>query len=575
MDISPPHRVVSRIVVVSLLALIIVSGPAAGLTPGSVTTSYAQQDDAALEGPNVEACSPDPGEIIIAATHGPHPAENTTEASVAIIMGKGIQEVQVYIDDATATTAGDLGVDPTVGGTTLTASALNEEDEVSVVSGAVLEIDAASTSERFGGVKGGEGDGYTVTQLDYGEYEYRYDGGRLSKDQISLQVTSRVPGPGFGGGSRALIGDAAVATRNTSDEKIRVAVPESVDSRWAKATGYAKLVTQASEMLDIGGTGTQYNPCGTTVSSGEKKVVTGIHAPIINGGEVKGSEPAYVVASGDDSGFVILHEYVHTRQQFETTDETRWLTEGSAEYYEHYLGWKIGPDDVDDFFRSGDLHNDVKLDTPETWSGTDADYDRGAAVLRALDGRIRSETDGEKTLEDVMQRLNEHDGSVTNRDFRIAAQEVAGTDLSRFWNDYIEGSKAPPTPEQGLFVEISSGDDTTTTPTDTSPRSSNGGDRTTQRATSTPTETTPTQTTTPISDATATADDSTNKSDAQTGQQVANPSAQSGLLSGLIDWASGFGVTETAFIFMTGAIGLGWIFLFIKKLASVLISVLR
>lgn len=145
---------------------------------------------------------------------------------------------------------------------------------------------------------------------------------------------------------------------------------------------------------------------------------------------------------------VVLHEYVHTRQEFRTTRRTRWLVEAMASYYaDRYAVGACGRANVPyDYgaFRA-DLNtsdNRTVLSKPDTWR-QEADYEKGEAVLAVLDWRIRSETDRNATLAAVFRRLESR--NVTHARFRQTVRRVAGTQTARWFDTHATTDAVPDT----------------------------------------------------------------------------------------------------------------------------------
>jgi predicted metalloprotease with PDZ domain len=68
-------------------------------------------------------------------------------------------------------------------------------------------------------------------------------------------------------------------------------------------------------------------------------------------------------------------------------------------------------------------------------------YTKGAVIGFVLDARIRTATAGKKTLDDLMRLLSQRysgDRGFTGDDFRSAAQEIAGTDLTAWFTKTLE-----------------------------------------------------------------------------------------------------------------------------------------
>ena len=157
-----------------------------------------------------------------------------------------------------------------------------------------------------------------------------------------------------------------------------------------------------------------------------------------------------------------LHEYMHTRQRWvwNTTvaENASWLTEASATYYmiseterqgrmtacNETQYWDHLNTSLTTFDRSMQL---TKWESYHFGAFGSGDYTRGAYVLAALDVRIRETTNGEKSLEDVLDRLNQQD-RVTHASFRKAVIAVGGEQMGPWVDHYVAGSAVPPSPSE-------------------------------------------------------------------------------------------------------------------------------
>lgn len=154
-----------------------------------------------------------------------------------------------------------------------------------------------------------------------------------------------------------------------------------------------------------------------------------------------------------------LHEYTHTRQLFAVNESVRlsermqWFTEASASYYAVELTTRqqyAGPCDYTNYFWnvSRTRMGQVVLNNQSQWGPNDqGQYRKGAVVLSALDQRIRNETNGQRTLDDVVYRMNTHNETVTYADFKQIVERVAGTSLDSWLDARITTSTDP---EPGL-----------------------------------------------------------------------------------------------------------------------------
>jgi PGF-CTERM protein len=130
-----------------------------------------------------------------------------------------------------------------------------------------------------------------------------------------------------------------------------------------------------------------------------------------------------------------IHEYVHTRQEYETATDSRWFTEGSATYYAALLTLeqqRIGFDRFQRFIATGEdqPQSDAVLSEPDTWENY-ANYRKGALIAGGLDRQIRLATEQEASLATVFRALNRHDGTVDATTFAGYIERVAGEQTAR------------------------------------------------------------------------------------------------------------------------------------------------
>ena len=157
-----------------------------------------------------------------------------------------------------------------------------------------------------------------------------------------------------------------------------------------------------------------------------------------------------------------VHEYVHTRQRYGTTPETRWTIEGMADYYTALLSYEAGGITYEEFrdrLEDGtdSDYDDVRLNDPDTWSGTDADYDRGALVFAHLDRRLRAEAD--TSLDAVVSGVNDLGSELTQRRFLDAIEALGGSELRTDIERYTETTDYPPIATRSEHVEAFGGPD--------------------------------------------------------------------------------------------------------------------
>jgi hypothetical protein len=351
-------------------------------------------------------------------------------------------------------------------------------------SGAVtyrIGVKDLSRVDRFALVVGG---GATVTETD--GFEWTDDGDRLvpTAGRTSGTVVLDVTAPGRSGNGTYVAGDGWALTRvpfvaaqwsPRGTDGMRSVRPLG-DEFGALADGtdgtfrdrYALVGEQTSATYDLRDQQVRVvRPAGTELAAGGERVAATlrgasarlqvgdrddsltIFAPTVparQGGEsFPARDEAWVRADSrvNSPNNVWLHEYVHTRQDFRLDEDMVWFREASAEYYAARLTREQGRIGA----RAMHAHLDgdpvdATLTRPATWDSGREPYTKGARVLALLDRNIRQSTDGERSLQDVFRRMNEHDGPVTYAEFKTMVAAVAGHSMDGWLDRYVAGDHA-------------------------------------------------------------------------------------------------------------------------------------
>ena len=153
-----------------------------------------------------------------------------------------------------------------------------------------------------------------------------------------------------------------------------------------------------------------------------------------------------------------VHEYVHTRQDYEATEATRWTVEGMAEYYAALLPYEAGRIDYETFrgkMERGtrEEYDDVRLDDPDTWQDNEGEYEKGALVVGELDRRLRA--NGDASMNEVIAALG--DDEVDRADLLGAVEDAGGRGVRDDAERYTETTATPPVWGQADHVEAFGG----------------------------------------------------------------------------------------------------------------------
>ncbi|WP_324663561.1 M61 metallopeptidase family protein [Haloarcula sediminis] len=244
-----------------------------------------------------------------------------------------------------------------------------------------------------------------------------------TKPEPGVDRRVRTDGPGAAGDRIVFLGDVRTVERTQNGQTFRLVVPEAAELSESPEAVLDSL-TNASRTLRVGNrdeTVVGFAAPTDRVEWGVRGLATGDSEFWVRDFERLG-EPANVW----------LHEYVHTRQAFRTTSETRWLTEATAQYYAAQLTLEQGRIDFEAFRRElargeRSTYDGVVLSSPSTWTAN-ANYVKGALAAGRLDLALREGTNRSATLQQVVHELNEGGQPVTQTGFLGAVEAAGGAD---------------------------------------------------------------------------------------------------------------------------------------------------
>ena len=250
-------------------------------------------------------------------------------------------------------------------------------------------------------------------------YTGRYDG------QVGLTRENAVDGEGVASQAMAFLGPYDERVREDDGQRYRLIVPEAADTEASPEEVFGAFES-ASTALRVGAR----DETVFAVAAPTDGVEWSVRGLQVGDADlwVRDGEPAGTAAD------VWTHEYVHTRQAFETDASGRWITEASATYYAALLALDRGAADFEGFERTlarggRDPDASATLADPGTWEGN-PDYTKGALVAGEIDRRLRVATDGSASLATVLRDLNAAGGPITNENVLDAVETAAagGTD---------------------------------------------------------------------------------------------------------------------------------------------------
>ncbi|MFB6173934.1 MAG: hypothetical protein ABEI39_04750 [Halobacteriales archaeon] len=279
---------------------------------------------------------------------------------------------------------------------------------------------------------------WTFGQVPFVELQWAANGSIGRSWPLSEVRTPDSGAPAVVGDRYALVGDFETVRRTTPHGSLALVAPAGVLTD-AERERVGDALARAARDLDVG-------------DRDERALAFAAPGSVRWGGEsVPARDEFWVNADSalDHPEAVWLHEYVHTRQSFRLARDMRWFREASAEYYAAQLAREQGLVDRPAVERHLDGEpSRATLTDPGTWSGSQVPHRKGARVLAVLDRRIREQTYGHRSLEDVFRRLNRHDGVVTYDVFAQTVAEVTGEPGDAWLDRHVAGS-APVAPRYG------------------------------------------------------------------------------------------------------------------------------
>lgn len=243
--------------------------------------------------------------------------------------------------------------------------------------------------------------------------QWRYRG----SESISIARSTSVAGEGAVGATTAFLGPHETYTRSANGQTFRLIVPEAAELS-SQPRRVLRGLANASGAMQVGDRDPEVFAVAAP-TTGSRWAVQGLQV---------GSHDFWVRDSQSVSavGNAWLHEYVHTRQSFETAESGRWFVEASATWYATLLSLQEGATDNDlqRYLSRGEAEPQASavLTEPRSWQNN-ANYWKGALVLGELDRRIRLDTNQSASLQTVFGSLNGRTGPVENADI---VAEVAG-----------------------------------------------------------------------------------------------------------------------------------------------------
>jgi len=253
--------------------------------------------------------------------------------------------------------------------------------------------------------------------------EWSYTGS--AQDPVTYHRSLATDGPGATGDRIIYLGNTTSVERTENGQRFRLIVPDNADLA-EPPERILNSLTNASGSLQVG----DRDETVVAFAAPTDRIQWGVRGLELGGSEFWVRDTQRL----DEANNVWLHEYVHTRQAFSTTRDTRWVNEGTAVYYAALLALeqeRIDFAEFADHLDNGErsVYSGVVLSDPATWT-QNANYVRGALVTGVIDEQLRAETNQSGTFEGALSEINGVEGQVT-QDRLLTAVENAGGNTTR------------------------------------------------------------------------------------------------------------------------------------------------
>jgi hypothetical protein len=255
-------------------------------------------------------------------------------------------------------------------------------------------------------------------------------------DKPSFESVVTTDGPGVAGERMVYLGPSTTYQRSAHGQTFTVVVPDA-----------ATLEEDTEAILD------SLEAASLSLRIGERDPeVTFFVAPSSvewAAGGLASDADAWILEDRrlDEANNVWLHEYVHTRTDFRTTDDARWLTEASAEYYAALLSLEQGLIGFEAFQRhlslgASDRYESSVMTRPATWTAG-ANYLKGALVFGNLDRELRVTTDSTHTTGDLLARMNDRDTDISHAFVSQTIDDLGGSTTAEYLERYATTEDTP------------------------------------------------------------------------------------------------------------------------------------
>ncbi|MFB6310002.1 MAG: hypothetical protein ABEH64_02340 [Salinirussus sp.] len=257
-------------------------------------------------------------------------------------------------------------------------------------------------------------------------------------DEVEFVRETAVDGDGAAGKWLVFVGSATIHRHTAANQDFRLVEPGAADLAEPPERIF-EAVGSAANALQVGSRDRR-----VLMVAAPATVDWAVEGLAVGGGDFYVTDDERL----DVADSTWLHEYVHTRQSFNLTEETRWLTEATATYYAALLTLEqeqVSFPEFKDLLRTGrwDRFTDDILADPSTWTaGTN--YRKGGLVIGELDRRLRLATDQQRAFQAVFSEVNQHPEPLSGDAFITIMDRLGGADLGDAADRFTRTTATPP-----------------------------------------------------------------------------------------------------------------------------------
>jgi hypothetical protein len=230
-----------------------------------------------------------------------------------------------------------------------------------------------------------------------------------------LEIISdyKVAGPGVSTSEFSFLGEHDIKTANANGQQFRLVIPEAANLS-VSPDAIFEDIAYASNQLKVGGRDEEVVMIAIPTPNGMNWAFGGVALDRTFLAQDK--TPLNSTLNG------WVHEYIHTRQDFDTTRDFRWFTEGSAIYYTSLFTLQQEQIGFNAFKQKTGVNRPPYVNAILTKRRQNSPYhavwdDKRDLVTGRADQRIRLATNGSASLTDIFRRLNSENEPISNADF--------------------------------------------------------------------------------------------------------------------------------------------------------------